>query len=129
MTHQDGNSKMGVSFRSLPRGFNLSLPLMKLLNIAQEIIQLLNYLGMIYMVVFKDTAKCKTSYLNVSGVIYRTEQANQPGLLSKRETAKRLSSRPYVTTSNPSKAGQQGITFPTSLHSLSHILVKILSTL
>lgn len=96
---------MGVSFRSLPRGFNLSLSLMKLLNIAQEIIQLLNYLGMIYMVVFKDTVKYNTSYLNVSGVIYRTEQANQPSLLRKRETAKRLSSRPYATTSNPSKAG------------------------
>ena len=50
---------------------------MKLLNIAQEIIQLPDYLGMIYVVVFKDTAKYKDNYLNASGVSYSTEQANQ----------------------------------------------------
>ena len=50
---------------------------MKLLDIAQEIIQLPDYLGMIYVVVFKDTAKYKDNYLNASGVSYSTEQANQ----------------------------------------------------
>lgn len=85
---------------------------MKLLNTAQEIIQLPDYLAMTYMVVFKDTAKYKTNYLNVIGVSYRTEQANRQRLLRKRETTKRLSRRPVQIPAVPRRWANKGLPFP-----------------
>ena len=85
---------------------------MKLLNIAQEIIQLPDYLGMIYVVVFKDTAKYKSNYLNVSGVSYRTEQANQQRLLRKREATERPSRRPVQLPAVPRRRATKGLPFP-----------------
>lgn len=85
---------------------------MKLWNIAQEIIQLPDYLAMTYMVVFKDTAKYKTNYLNVIGVSYRTEQANQQRLLRKTETTKRLSRRPVQIPAVPWRRANKGLPFP-----------------